>query len=295
MKKDYKTNQQKERLEAYQRALDEAFKVASDPDVDRRTSRMLERLDARIEADAARRRHFWKVMGPVAAVACLLVVSILAWWKQTSVSDDARSIAYENKQDEVRRISLPDGTSVCLQNGTVLCYAEIDGMRQAELCGEAYFDVARDTIHPFIIKTATLDLRVLGTAFSVSAMPGYSKTDVILERGSVRLQSKNGASLLRLTPNQKAVYDASTGDVTVDHISAKSVIQQEYGMASFENARVDEILRSIETQYGIKVDASGYDPTKRYNMTYFRSESASDVLALLEALTGGHFFSVNSI
>lgn len=297
MDKDYNKKQVQERLEAYKKALDEAFRVALDPEMDQRTNRMLERLDARIEADAISRRRFWNVMKPISALACLLVVAFLVWRKQSSAASDSRQdvIAYENTLDEVRRVSLPDGTSVCLQNGAVVRYSEAKGMRLAELSGEAYFDVARDTIHPFIVKTSTLDLRVLGTSFSVSATPGYSKTDVILERGSLRLQSKNGVPILRLTPNQIAVYDASSGDVTVDQIAAKQAIQQEYGMASFENARVADIVRSIEAQYGIKVDASGYDPTKRYNMSYFRSESAGDVLALLEVLTGGVFSSNNLI
>lgn len=296
MKDNYTNNNQKERLEAYRKALDEAFRTVSDPSVDERKARMLERLDARIEADAARRRRFWNVTRPVVAVACLLVVALLVWRKQNS-ADLARSrqpeLAYENIANEVRRVSLPDGTSVCLKYGASLSFSETDGMRQAELIGEAYFDVARDSIHPFVVKTEALDLRVLGTAFSVSATPGYSKTDVVLERGSVRLQTKGGASILRLTPNQKAVYDVATGDVTIESVSAKQSIQQEYGMVSFENARVDEIIRAIESQYGIKVNASGYNPAKQYHISYFRSDSAGDVLAMMEVLTGGHFSSGN--
>ena len=64
-------------------------------------------------------------------------------------------------------------------------------------------------------------------------------------------------------------------------------------MVSFENARVDEIIRAIESQYGIKVNASEYNPVKRYHINYFMSDSASDVLAMMEELTGGHFLSSN--
>lgn len=295
-KDNYSTNNQNERLDAYRKALDEAFRTASDPSMDERTARMLERLNVRIEADAARRRHFWNVTRPILAVACLLVVAVLVWRKQSS-ADFAGSgqygLAYENNENEVRRVSLPDGTSVCLQYGASLSFSEKDGTRLAELNGEAYFDVARDSIRPFIVRTAALDVRVLGTAFSVSATPGQSKTDVILERGSVRLQTKGGASILRLTPNQRAVYDVATGDVSVESISAKQAIQQEYGMVSLDNARVDEIILAIESQYGIKINASGYNPSKQYHISYFRSDSASDVLEMMEELTGGHFSSTN--
>ena len=296
MKYNNINNSQKERLEAYRGALDEAFRAASDPSMDERTARMTERLNARIEADAARRRRFWTVTKPIAAVACLLVVALLVWRKQSSADLDGlrqQGVAYENTESEVRRVSLPDGTSVCLQYGASLSFSETDGMRLAELSGEAYFDVARDSIRPFVVKTDALDLRVLGTAFSVSATPGNSKTDVILEHGSVRLLTKGGATILRLTPNQKAVYDTASGDISVESISAKTAIQQEYGLVSLENARVDEIIRSIESQYVIKVSASGYNPAKQYHMSYFMSDSVSDVLAMMEVLTGGHFSSSN--
>ena len=296
MKDNYTMDNQQERLEAYRKALDEAFRTSSDPTMDERTSRMLGRLDARIKADAARRRRLWKVTKPLVAVACLLAVAILVWRKQSDADiagTQQQGLAYENIEYQVRRVSLPDGTSVCLQHGATLDYSEKDGVRQAELSGEAYFDVARDSIHPFIVKTAALDFKVLGTAFSVSSIPGEVKTDIILERGSVRLQSKDGSPILRLTPNQKAVYDVSTGDLAVENVSAKPAIQQEYGMVSFENARVDEIIRAIESQYGIKVNASEYNPVKRYHINYFMSDSASDVLAMMEELTGGHFLSSN--
>ena len=298
MTENKSTNQQQERLDAYRKALDQAFQAASDPDIDRKTSRMLDRLNARIEADAAGRRSILRISRNVLLAACLLAAVVFVWRKQSSAGlagAGPQVLAFENIDGDVKRVSLPDGTSVCLRNGASLNYSEKDGMRQVELLGEAYFDVARDTIHPFIVRTSALDVMVLGTAFSVSATPGYSKTDVILERGSLRLQSKSGAPILRLSSNQKAVYDAATGDVTVAQVSAKSDIKQMYGMASFENASVEEIVRAIENHYGIKVDASGFDPAKRYNVSYFRSDSPGDVLALLEVLTGGHFSASSSI
>lgn len=292
-KKDNIIVNQQERLDAYRKALDEAFRVASDSSIDQRRERMLERLDARIEADQEKNRRRRRVLGSALAVACLSVAAVFIWHKQPSEMQQA-VVAFENTQDVVKCVSLPDGTSVCLHHGASLQFTETGGMRLAQLSGEAYFDVAKDSLRPFVVKTDALDVRVLGTAFCVSAPPGYSKTDVILERGSVTLQSKGGASMLRLAPNQKAVYDASTGYVAVEQVLAKNLIQQEFGMVSFENARIPEIISAIEDQFGIKVSASGYNPDKQYNVSYFSSDSPGDILAMLEVLTGGHFSSCNS-
>ncbi len=43
--------------------------------------------------------------------------------------------------------------------------------RELTLTGEAYFDVAGDPNHPMIIRTATVTIKVLGTAFNVRAYP----------------------------------------------------------------------------------------------------------------------------
>jgi len=47
--------------------------------------------------------------------------------------------------------------------------------RVVSLEGEAYFKVAKDAAHPFIVKSGNLQIRVLGTEFNVRS---YSPTDV---------------------------------------------------------------------------------------------------------------------
>ena len=112
-------------------------------------------------------------------------------------------------------------------------------------------------------------------------------------RDHSRLLSKGGMPLLRLTPNQKAAYDAASGDISVEQVYAAPMIRQQYSIVTFENASVEEIVRAIEENYGIRVTASGYDPSKQYHMSFLRSDAPGDVLAVLELLTGGHFSSNN--
>lgn len=285
---------QKERLEAYKMALDAAFRVASDASTEERSEKMLERLDARIEENSRRKRQVAKFFAPVTALSMLIAFAVILFRPAQSSVIQQETISYANNTEEVSRISLPDGTSVYLKHGAILDYTESEGMRQAMLKGDAFFDVARDTIKPFMVRTEKLDVKVLGTAFSISADQGYAKASVILERGSLRLQTKSGESILRLRPNQRAVFDGSSGDIDVEEVPARQIIQQEYSLVSFENASVEDILKALEAQYGVKIDASGYNPSLHYNVNYFRSDTLGDILAMMEVLTGGHFSSNNS-
>jgi ferric-dicitrate binding protein FerR (iron transport regulator) len=67
------------------------------------------------------------------------------------------------------RLTLPDGTAVVLNADSRLTYNEdfSGDSREIQLSGEAYFDVAKDPHHPFLIHTKTIDIKVLGTAFNV--------------------------------------------------------------------------------------------------------------------------------
>lgn len=286
-------NDAQKRLDAYLEAIKMLMDTESDPRLEDRKTRMLERLNARIDAEEFRHHRAGRILRIAALAASFVLVVALGWWGAESLNRQPQLQSWENTALDVSQIALPDGTSVCLKSGASLTFEESDGCRIAALRGDAYFDVARDTLHPFIVRTDALDVKVLGTAFSVSAPSGSGTADVILERGSVRLMSKGGMPLLRLTPNQRAAYNASTGDISVEQVYAAPMIRQQYSIIRFENASVEEIVRVIEDNYGIKVSASGYDSSKQYHMSFLRSDPPGDVLAVLELLTGGHFSSNN--
>ncbi len=72
------------------------------------------------------------------------------------------------------QVLLPDGTKVWINSGSTLRYPKTfhGKTREVHLTGEAFFDVTHDKNHPFIVSTSEINIRVLGTAFNVSAYPG---------------------------------------------------------------------------------------------------------------------------
>ncbi|MCG8322490.1 MAG: FecR domain-containing protein [Cytophagales bacterium] len=61
------------------------------------------------------------------------------------------------------------------------------GSREVFLTGEAYFDVAKDPSHPFVVNAGALNVQVTGTQFNVAAYPEDATTNVVLMEGSVEL------------------------------------------------------------------------------------------------------------
>src|SRR5690606_34396534 len=91
------------------------------------------------------------------------------------------------------QISLPDGTRVWLNAASTLKYpTRFDGKeRVVELEGEAYFEVNRNRI-PFLVKTGTQTIEVLGTQFNVSAYVDEKEIQTTLVAGSVRIAATAG-------------------------------------------------------------------------------------------------------
>src|SRR5690606_5417426 len=113
------------------------------------------------------------------------------------------------------QITLPDGTKVWLNAASSLKFPSTFtglGNRKVELSGEAYFEVAKDKTHPFIVNSTGQEVEVLGTHFNISnyADEGIAKTTLL--EGSVRVSlggrhpelvsgSRNDQGII-LKPNQ---------------------------------------------------------------------------------------------
>ena len=108
------------------------------------------------------------------------------------------------------KIQLPDGSSVWLNSGSKLTYDNEHfgtGVREVSLTGEAYFDVVKNPAKPFIIHTAKMDIKVLGTAFNVKCYPGEKTTETSLIHGSVEVTLKDRQEKIIMKPNEKLIIN----------------------------------------------------------------------------------------
>lgn len=262
---------------------------------DERTSRMLSRLNARIDSEEEMTTHkrktgifriFWM---SAASAAAIFIIGIGVHWFGGAGARDYEYSAYSNTSGDVAAIMLDDSTRVWLGTKSSILYNTdaTNAERVVKLTGEAYFDVHRDTSRPFIVKTGALDVRVLGTAFCVEADEISGKVSVLLERGSVRLQSPEGVSLVRLSPDQKAEFDTGTGDISVEPMGAVPYIVQHYNKVALQQVSLRDIISHIERMYGVRITArTPVDTTRKYNLNYKRTDNVGELVETVQALTG---------
>ena len=112
------------------------------------------------------------------------------------------------KKGSRTKVQLPDGTTVWLNSSSKLTYDNQNFgnvIREVSLSGEAYFDVVKNKAKPFIIHTAKMDIKVLGTIFNVKCYPGEKTTETTLIHGSVEVAVKDRQEKIMMKPNEKLI------------------------------------------------------------------------------------------
>ncbi|WP_455917244.1 FecR family protein [Pseudomonas cerasi] len=146
----------------------------------------------------------------VAAAVCLaaLPLAALTGWESGWLPS---SYEHFEATQGLRKITLGDGSQVELNLGTELVYSHYKDERRATLKkGEAFFKVAHDSHHPFIVRAGDGQVRVTGTQFNVWKYEDQVR--VMLLEGSVQISSDAVHGSVPLTPGMQASYH--TGDAT---------------------------------------------------------------------------------
>ncbi|MGC4252329.1 MAG: FecR family protein [Sphingobium sp.] len=152
----------------------------------------------------------WRI---AASLALLLtgaagVYGLLNHWQQSTVVASAEPLLYETAVGERRTIALADGSRVTLNTDSVIRLPAWTSRREIELVrGEAYFRVAKDKAHPFIVETDKANVRAIGTAFSVRRMDKGFR--VALAEGKVQVSVPASNRTETLEPGQQLFVDGN--------------------------------------------------------------------------------------
>jgi len=184
------------------------------------------------------------------------------------------------------QLNLPDGTKIWINSASSLKYpASFAALkeRRVELSGEAYFEVAKDRIHPFIVKSGRQEIQVLGTHFDVNAYPDEQLIKTTLLEGSVKLNEQ-----VVLKPGEQSSLKGEK--FTVKEVNVNDAIDWKNGEFVFTNESLTSILKKVSRWYDVEIK---YVHTP-VNMPTFtgsvsRSENISGVLKMLEETSNVRF------
>ncbi|GAB3172929.1 FecR family protein [Telluribacter humicola] len=219
--------------------------------------------------ETTQRTRILPVLQRVAAAAVLLLVVVWVG-KGVLVPGGPEATTTPMTQRDVANgqqltIKLTDGTVIKLNAGSTLSYPEKfrSKTREVHLTGEAFFEVASDPNAPFIIHTEDVQIRVIGTKFSVKAYPEGDDVQVAVVEGKVGINPSEQASAqpstasekkeVYLTPNEMATFEKDKKEINVTSFDETELLGWKDGILYFEKADFAEVVRKLERWYGVKI------------------------------------------
>lgn len=205
--------------------------------------------------------------------------------KNSGIADDQQVNVISTPNGGEWQIRLPDGSLVWLNALSSLEYPLNIGtttVRKVKLKGEAYFEVAKGSKHPFIVETDKQKLEVLGTHFNINSYTNESLTKTTLLEGSVRIsaiQNLNEYEVLK--PGQQSVL--SENGIEIKAVDTDESVAWKNGYFMFNNEKQESILRKIARWYNVKVEyADKAAKDVMYYGTVSRFDKISQVLRKFE-------------
>jgi ferric-dicitrate binding protein FerR (iron transport regulator) len=179
--------------------------------------------------------------------------------------------------------TLPDGTFVWLNAGSTLKYPLTfnRGGRHVELNGEAWFEVKKDENHPFVVSTADINIKVLGTSFNCSAYPSAGKIETALVEGKIEISGKSGKNRFLVEPGELAVFSKQERTIEKSQANLDKHIAWKSGKLMFRDDPMDKVIEKLGRWYRVEFQV---DDPEILNYTYsatFSGESLDQVLKML--------------
>jgi transmembrane sensor len=183
---------------------------------------------------------------------------------------------------ETYRLRLPDQSEVWLNASSSIKFPASFAsakLREVELTGEAYFEIAKDKAHPFIVKTNLQEVQVLGTHFNINSYADHPTTVTTLLEGSVQVSNHVEQGKIIKPGEQSIVQDGR--DIIVAPADIKNVMAWKNGYFRFRNEPIEEVMAKIIRWYNIDVVYTGKVSGEKFNGNISRRKNISEVLNML--------------
>lgn len=166
----------------------------------------------------------------------------------------------------VKKINLPDHSTIWLKPGSSINYDAEFANRIVNLKGDGFFNVTKlldekGQRKPFTVATPKLEVSVLGTSFNV--IDDAQEQDVIVKTGVVKV--KNEAKSKTLHPGDRV--QLLNGQLIIDHVNANLFMGWTNGGYKFENTGINDIQELLALSYNCKVVVDHPEQFKNINLS----------------------------
>lgn len=181
---------------------------------------------------------------------------------------------------------MSDSTKVWLNSETTLRFPVqfAANERRVELTGEAYFEVTKNAMVPFIVTSGNQQVRVIGTEFSISSYSDNPTIFTTLVKGRVEVSLENfPEKKMFLNPNEQSIVSVNENQIQKKTVDVSSYIAWKDGRFVFNDQQLEEIMSTLSKWYDVQVIFTNQSDKKlRFTGNLERYEDFNNILTKIE-------------
>lgn len=187
------------------------------------------------------------------------------------------------------QLTLPDGTKAWLNAQSSIRYPTtfIGAERLVSVTGEVYFEVARNTKQPFIVRSDRQEIKVLGTSFNINAYGDDGQVLTTLTEGSLQVNAIDTEHRVILIPGQQAIV-SDAKSIIVKKVDIEEVSSWKEGLYIINDEQLNHYAKKIERWYDVEIDMKKHG-NKHLSAIIPRDAKLSEVLQAITLKTGVEF------
>lgn len=214
----------------------------------------IEKLQQKIEKQhhTAKRKHVWKYAIPAAVAITLLCILSVTFFTQYTNQENYEYYTYltnDNKTD----LTMNDGTKITLNKNSRLTYSNAYGKenRSIQLEGEAYFEVAKDSLKPFNVTVGNSSITVLGLFFNVRKESDSNDVTATLVEGSIRFEAAEQKVLLK--PGQQLIFNQNTNHIDIQNVDTEEYTSWKNGLLKYRSVSFAALIAELRNKYQVEI------------------------------------------
>lgn len=236
-----------------------------------------------VKKNKVRNLYVWTAR--IASVVILLLLITFSVYYYAMNQQTMQDMIVLVEKGQKANLVLPDGSRVWVNSDSKLSYGSRFNRKERVLSleGEAYFEVMPDKERPFIVETADLTVRALGTSFNVKAYEYEKNVYAVLMTGKVEVKSSFEALVLQ--PNERIVFNRQTGNMEKSSVEdAKDYINWRYNALTFKGETFENIVLTLERYYNTRIVFES-EALKKYRFTGTPGNTSLESILQILSLT----------
>lgn len=204
----------------------------------------------------------------------------------TPISAESNSYTIQTPNGGQYQVILSDGSKVWLNSSSKLHYPVKFGKEQRVVTveGEAYFEVSHQLDKgkriPFIVRTHSQEVTVVGTSFNISAYGDDPELITTLVNGKVSVSADHDKTSVTLTPGEESILTSKGMTVRQANVAMAAAWKQ--GEFRFHETELQDVMRQLSRWYDLEIVYKGDIPEKVFYGVISRDRKLTAVLDLLK-------------